>query len=193
MLIVPTNEKTETIVPARFNPINGDGITREANVSCQPPASDAYAVAAGPAAIKSSTAEATSGTPQDLTADKRSAAIEAIKRIKNETLAALQFSSEQCDALRTSLRSLVTAASPDQVATGIIPTTSTQWPLKLEITLDGIYGFKFGDIVETTFLPNSLRGSGLSAAFTVTKVNHTITSNDWTTQLETVCTLINKA
>jgi len=65
-------------------------------------------------------------------------------------------------------------------------------PLQFGVTIDGINGFKFGDIVTTTYLPSKYKDKslGFRAAFTVTKVNHVISNNDWTTQLETVCRLV---
>ena len=64
-------------------------------------------------------------------------------------------------------------------------------PLKLSVTLDGINGFKFGDTLTTDYLPPKYRDSAgaYKAVFTVTKVNHSISNNDWTTQIDTVCRL----
>jgi len=65
-------------------------------------------------------------------------------------------------------------------------------PLKFGVTIDGINGFKFGDTVATTYLPKKYKekiSGKFKAVFTVTKVNHSIQNNDWTTQLETVCRL----
>lgn len=67
-------------------------------------------------------------------------------------------------------------------------------PLKFSVTLDGINGFKFGDVVTTNYLPSKYKSkdssTGFKAAFTVLKVNHQISNNDWTTTLETVCRLV---
>jgi hypothetical protein len=65
-------------------------------------------------------------------------------------------------------------------------------PLKFGVTIDGINGFKFGDTVATTYLPKKYKekiSGKFKAVFTVTKVNHSIQNNDWTTTLETVCRL----
>jgi hypothetical protein len=192
LLVIPLNEKTSTITPVTFDPINGDGITRECIVSCNPASADAYAIAAGDATLQSSTVEASGGTPSDGGAAARASAIETIKKIKTSDMATAEFNTEQIAGLRTALTTLINASSPEQVAEGMIPVTAAQWPLKLQIVLDGIYGFRFGDVVDTTFLPNTYRGAGLKAAFLVQRVNHTIANNDWSTSLETVCDLVNK-
>jgi len=64
-------------------------------------------------------------------------------------------------------------------------------PLKFGVTIDGINGFKFGDTIATTYIPKKYKTDigGFKAVFTVTKVNHSIQNNDWTTTLETVCRL----
>ena len=64
-------------------------------------------------------------------------------------------------------------------------------PLKFGVTIDGINGFKFGDVITTTYLPTKYKTDigGFRAVFTITKVNHSISGNDWTTTLETVCRL----
>lgn len=192
LLIVPLNEKSTTITPVTFDPINGDGITRECIVSCNPASADAYAIAAGDATLQDATVEASGGSTSDTGAAKRSQAIDTIKKIKTSDMASSEFSVEQIAGLRTALTTLVNAASPADVASGMIPVTAAQWPLKLQITLDGIYGFRFGDVVDTTFLPDTYRGAGLKAAFLIQRVTHTIANNDWSTSLETVCDLVNK-
>ena len=57
-------------------------------------------------------------------------------------------------------------------------------PLNLSVTLDGINGFRFGDVVTTDYMLPRYEDT---VVFTVTKVNHTISGQDWTTQIETVC------
>jgi hypothetical protein len=63
-------------------------------------------------------------------------------------------------------------------------------PFKLKITLDGIGGIVVGQIfrVKQNILPKNYYDKNLG--FIVTKINHELTNNDWTTTLETqICVL----
>jgi hypothetical protein len=63
-------------------------------------------------------------------------------------------------------------------------------PFKLKITLDGIGGIVVGQIfrVKQNILPKNYYDKNLG--FIVTKINHELTNNDWTTTLETqICIL----
>ena len=57
------------------------------------------------------------------------------------------------------------------------------FPLTFSVVLDGIEGFRFGDTITTNYLPARYREetSGLKIVFTVTKYEHKIANNDWTT------------
>jgi hypothetical protein len=188
VLIIPANESTDTLKPVRFDPLNGDGITRECVISCNPASADAYAIAAGKQSYQSDTVKATGGAP-DTTADLGTIRTE-INDIRTKTMAISGYSADQVSALRDRLGKLTHACAGNEISEGKIPITSAQFPLKLEITLDGITGFRFGDVVETTFLPDNYLRGGIHAGFIVQRVVHTITNNDWSTKLETVCDLI---
>jgi len=58
------------------------------------------------------------------------------------------------------------------------------FPLDFSCTLDGIEGFIFGNAITCNYLPTIYRKDEF--AFTVTKVEQNIASNDWTTTLSTV-------
>lgn len=64
------------------------------------------------------------------------------------------------------------------------------FPLDFSVTLDGIDGFIFGNTITCNYLPAIYKKPGTLMAFTVTKVNHTIANNDWTTTLNTVCRIV---
>ena len=193
MLVVPANEySVDEIKPIRFDPLNGDGITRQCIISCNPASADAYAIAAGDSTLQSATVEATGATPRDTAAKRRLDALREIIKIKRIFMGSNEYSDDQITSLKTQLTKLLHAQKPEEVASGVIPVTAAQWPLSLDITLDGIYGFRFGDVVESTFLPDVYLQGGLSAAFIVQRVVHTIVNNEWTTKLETVCDLVNK-
>lgn len=189
MLVVPTHEKTDTLKPVRFDPLNGDGITRECVISCNPASADAYAIAAGSSTFQSGTVEATGGSTTDPPINK-SDVIAQIIELKTKAMPKTDYADAEQTALQDQLRKLTVASTPQDVADGKVSSTLAQWPLSLDITLDGITGFRFGDVVETTFLPDVYLQSGIHAGFIVQRVIHTITNNEWTTKLETVCDLI---
>jgi hypothetical protein len=58
-------------------------------------------------------------------------------------------------------------------------------PLDLSITMDGLKGFRFGNTLKIDYLPSDYK----DVVFTVTKIEHNITNNDWTTTLSTVSRL----
>lgn len=76
---------------------------------------------------------------------------------------------------------------PETFAVGkeVIP-----FPLDFSVTLDGIEGFIFGNAITCNYLPAVYKKESTQMAFTVTKVNHTISNNDWTTTLNTVCRIV---
>jgi hypothetical protein len=62
------------------------------------------------------------------------------------------------------------------------------YPIKLKITLDGIEGFQYGNAITTNWLPKQYRDK--KVYWTVVKIRHTISNNDWITELETIYRVI---
>ena len=58
------------------------------------------------------------------------------------------------------------------------------YPVNLSISIDGIYGFKFGDTLKTQMIPKTYN-SDYNMIFTVSKITHVIEDNDWETTLDT--------
>lgn len=58
------------------------------------------------------------------------------------------------------------------------------YPLNLSVTLEGIDGIWFGNIITTNWMPTIYQNH---IVFMVTKVSHSIQDGDWTTTLETQC------
>lgn len=63
-------------------------------------------------------------------------------------------------------------------------------PIDFSATLDGINGIIFGNTVTCNYLPSIYKRTDI--AFTVTKVDHTISNQDWITTISTVCRLVPK-
>lgn len=65
-------------------------------------------------------------------------------------------------------------------------------PLNLSISIDGINGFKFGNIISSTYLPSKYINNKNKIVFIITKITDTIDNGIWTTDLETQCNLLDK-
>jgi len=90
-------------------------------------------------------------------------------------------------ALRSALREFYIAENNSQSAVSqVIP-----FPIDLSVTLDGIEGLVFGNTFTVNYLPAVYQSAtGKKIAFTITKVEHDISSNDWSTTVSTVCRLV---
>lgn len=185
MLIVAYNHNDGTkITPAIFNPVSGNQAIRSLEVTCAPASSDAYAIAvanrkatgAGAAGVNGQT---TQGDPGD--------AKQAIKDAREKGLVQEKFSAASIAGLKEQLGKLVNNASSKDAATGKIPHQYGQFPLNLQVSMDGCGGWEFGDAISVSFLPAGQKGKG---AFIVQKIIHTIATNDWETKLETVYTIL---
>jgi hypothetical protein len=66
---------------------------------------------------------------------------------------------------------------------------SVPFPISFSCTLDGIEGIVFGNTITSNYLPTAYQTDKKTpkVAFTVTKVEHSIAGNDWTTTISTVC------
>ena len=62
------------------------------------------------------------------------------------------------------------------------------YPVEFSVTIDGINGFKFGDVIKTTLIPIHYNVDW-DMVFTVTKILHRVTPSTWETTLNTVARL----
>jgi len=180
LLIVNRNEKPDAATPAIFSTRGGAaGGVRDINVTGDIP--QAAAVMAmtgggGPSPAKAGTAEESkegnSFNPQLV--------IDAIHSLANAG-----FSGEACDSLKNLMRDAVAGQATQQA----IGEKTVPYPIKLGITLNGVVGFEFGHAVNIDSLSGTVWGGG-DACFCVTEIHHTVTNNDFTTQLNTVFRLL---
>ena len=64
------------------------------------------------------------------------------------------------------------------------------YPLELTATLEGIAGIQFGNACVTDLTPSRYsnpKGGLPKIVFTVSKTKHSISPNDWTTDVDTIC------
>ena len=100
-------------------------------------------------------------------------------------LSANSFDNEDCDALQAAFKELIDNQPPSKMKEQ--SQDKNTWPLNLEIELDGCHGFRFGDVVASTFMPAVYNGT--TVEFVVTEATHEIANNDWVTKLKTQCFL----
>lgn len=210
-----------TPTPISFDPAAGDGITRQLLLSGKVPksiAADAFTKAtnatdpmasAGTREIVQNT-DSESGDPDvqaDLDRVEAARASGYTGPVATPALAAraAQTTTRWQEALATMYQSGCSsegvAALVDffrsqiqsEVNKGNITTfASPKYPLELDLTLNGIEGFKFGDLITSKLLPNIYRNEldESKIGFTVTRVSHKIDNNDWTTSLTGTCRLL---
>ena len=54
------------------------------------------------------------------------------------------------------------------------------WPLTIDFEMDGIYGLRFGDVLQFEPLPTAYQQN---AVFIIYKIQHIIADNDWKTKI----------
>ena len=186
--VIPKNMSAGGYDVTRFDPIRGDGITRKCTVKCDVPANDAYAVAngnGGGAGGSGMTSSLIAEEPADPEPTPTEQANTDITELMDVGLSANGFDSEDCDALQAAFKTLVDNAPPSKMKSQ--SHDKNLWPLNLEIEIDGTHGFRFGDVVGTSFMPAVYNGSNVQ--FVVTEARHEIANNDWKTVLKTQCFL----
>ena len=186
--VIPKNSKAGGYSTTIFDPIQGDGITRKCSVKCDVPANDAYAVANGSGGGTGGSGQVSSlmaKEPADPAPNPLSEARAKVKELMEVGLSANEFSNEDCDALQAAFKELIDNQPPSKMKSQTH--AKNTWPLNLQIELDGAHGFRFGDVVGSTFMPSQYNGTKVE--FVVTKATHEISNNDWVTKLETQCFL----
>lgn len=77
---------------------------------------------------------------------------------------------------------------PDDDGTGAHWLNMAIYPIELTITIDGINGFKFGDVIKTNLIPSHYN-TRWNVVFTITKIIHKVTPSTWETTLHTAARL----
>ena len=88
-----------------------------------------------------------------------------------------EVNDQSVGALQTFLEKEISVFNPRQCAGQMLP-------FDFNFTVDGVSGFEFGQIVTSNRIPKAVRDNKL---WQVTKVEHSITPNDWETSISTVC------
>lgn len=106
------------------------------------------------------------------------------------TLASSGWNSAWSETYRGSLikyKRLASGLPPDDVADAHWLNKAI-YPIEFSATIDGINGFKFGDVLKTSLIPKHYN-EAWDITFTVTKITHKVTPSTWETTLQTAARL----
>lgn len=179
------------------NRFPGDGVTRTANIKAEVP-KDALAMNAYLNNIKGITANKIA---DDISAKAIAARKERINNwaaievqlqkpttdINNPraSLVANAFNKETIDTVSRQVRQYV----QNRPLENVYQYSNSPYPLKLTLSLVGVDGFKFGDLINLKYMPFQYTGKN-GVCFRVIRVTHKFNELKWTTDLETVCDLL---
>lgn len=90
------------------------------------------------------------------------------------------ISDQTCQALRNEIIKEMSGEAKPPHCTGVM------LPFDFGFECDGIGGFRFSQLISCNRIPQAIRDK---LVWQITKVDHTITANDWTTKVGTVCRL----
>ena len=180
LLIHNRNYGGAAVSPVLFDPINGDGITRSCQITCAPNQADVYGLMMTNLSNKGLLAgevndQPDTGTVTPSLADARANLVEHMKFTLG-TVGMGEAESYMTAALRAMAVAVPVARKKSQI--------NCPFPMKLQLKLDGTSGFKFGDLISSTMLTQALRSKDV--CFRVVNWTHTISNNDWTTDVEAI-------
>lgn len=183
---------TEAVAPLVFDAMQpgGDGFVRELTLAGKVPKAiqaDAFARGTG-TTIESNDANATAAADGETSQKPPPPPATQLLKALDKTYVD-DYTPEAFGALKEFYERIIASQdAADQVKNERI---AAIYPLEMSITVGGVKGFKFGDLISAKNLPGLYRNAnnGLRLAFTVTRVSHTIENNDWKTSLTTTCRL----
>lgn len=149
-------------------------IIKSVSISSKPPAAMAAAAYTQARGGKPANLETPTGTPNPELAKVKG---EMDKAEANFTKTGFNIS--WCEAYRglLSKRKKLGAGSDEHWINQAL------YPIDFTVTIDGISGFRFGDVIKTSLVPTAYNKEGL--VFVVTKIDHKITAGGWETTLST--------
>lgn len=96
-----------------------------------------------------------------------------------------QFGPDACGALKSAYRKALADADGADLA----QKTTKPYPIGLSLKVNGVSGVEFGQALAMSSLDGTRWGNG-TTVFTVTRVVHNVSGQDWTTDIDTVARLI---
>jgi len=193
-----TNHKVLKIVPAtfveekfniwRFDTLNGDGSTRELNMTAEIPSTDLHASLVKNIFNSSRPGYTIStGNSKDGLSNLDLATIiyKLLNNYYNDLMPRTKYSEETCDAARNLLSSLNRGRSTES----LIQNNQYLWLMKMGVKMDGVGGWRIGHHVNSNTVPTNFT-TDRNIAFVVTRVHHIVENQDWQTDLDCICTVV---
>ena len=175
-------EYTTGVIPFNFEANIFKPLVKNVSISSKPPgpmAAAAYVKARGGAAANIEAQADAAKTGGDL------AKTESAMKKMTENFAQTGFNPSWCEAFRGHLTKIKKLASgPSKDAHWL---NQALYPVDFSVTLDGVSGFRFGDVISTSLVPTKYNKAGL--VFVITKIDHKIDSGTWETTLSTAARL----
>lgn len=186
LLVVDRNNGiTDTLNVFVFDPIDGDGSTRDMQISSEV-GSNEYRAAMFSSINKQSDLNSTIKGDINEASNKRSSKIADVSTkigIKvTKTLPDSGFTSDEVEGLRTlfvEYNQLLSSQDNKRKQVILYP------GLGISVTMDGVWGWGIGNHIHTSLCPKDpyrIPSNGL--CFNVQRVSHTIENNDWSTTLD---------
>ena len=210
--VIKENDDIYSVAPFVFEATIFKPLIKNVSITSKPPkelAFAAYIAARGQEAnarggdfratqlAKPSSVDATLTRPieRDEAAYKAANEINDKHKIEEEgSVGKTGFTQEWCDNYRTLLTKYKRLATNPRYKSTRGIGVGSQWlnraiyPVEFTVTIDGINGFKFGDVLKTTMIPRHYN-IDWDIVFTVTKIIHKVTPSFWETTLNTAARL----
>jgi hypothetical protein len=187
--------KSITVDPLKVGP--RDGTTLELSLAAKVPQSmQAAAFGAAQSTNGDATSTVVSHGDDNVDAKKEPTgkpAAEEIEKVKSK-LISNSFSQESITAAKGILKRLVSEQSAVEKAKH----TTDMFPIEMSLKLLGFDGLRFGDTITSDRLPKRYRtdAGGAKIGFTIHEIRHVMdgaTQPVWTTEVKTVCRIIDSA
>lgn len=174
---------TDSVTPFAFNASIASPILKSISISCKPPAASAaatFTLARGNS--KNETAQTdvrfnAAGRASDYDESKKQ--IDAEKTAFITKGAGKTFST----GLKGNYAKYKRSVTYDNAKNDAHWLRKVIYPIDLTLTIDGIDGFNFGDVISTNLIPSRYNKENM--VFVITKISHTIQNGVWETTLNT--------
>jgi hypothetical protein len=174
---------TDKVTPFHFEANIFKPLVKQVSISSKPPGPMAAAAYVKARKAGGSNIEVQADAPQPTGPDV-SKTINAMKKM-TENFTQTGFNQSWCEAFRghlTKYKKLKRAPGKDAHWLN-----KALYPVDFTVTIDGISGFRFGDVISTSLVPTKYNKAGL--VFVVTKIDHKIDNGMWETTLSTAARL----
>jgi len=186
--IVPDTFVDEEFNIWNFDTLNGDGSTRELQMTAELPSTDLHASLVKNIFNSSRTGHSIrKGNSKDGldSRDLRIITEKLLDNYFNDLMPRTYYSEESCDAARNLLSSLNRGRSTES----LVENNQYLWLMKMVVRMDGVGGWRIGHHVNSNTVPPSFT-TDRNIAFVITRVHHVIENQDWQTELDCICTVV---